>query len=281
MRGGVRFSIGWSITTPCLIDCWCATDHPSPLAGEGQGGGGAYLPGQDGGWIMASSIARALRRNPTDAEQRLWSRLRRRQLDGCRFRREVPLGPYVVDFACLAARLVIEVDGGQHSWRAEEDATRSSSLEANGFRVLRFWNNDVHGNLEGVLETIRLAVQSRASDCPPHPDPPPQGGGRSVPCDPAQRWPRDICADAVRPQPGRARVTGETRRPGGFGSSTSSTPLRQGRAKSGGDKSDRVGLLSGGSGWRIPGGQRLDEKRRLGGIPSPLAGRVRVGVSSG
>jgi very-short-patch-repair endonuclease len=64
---------------------------------------------------MASSIARTLRQNPTDAEQRLWSRLRGRQIDGCRFRRQVPLGSYVVDFACLAARLVIEVDGGQHS----------------------------------------------------------------------------------------------------------------------------------------------------------------------
>jgi very-short-patch-repair endonuclease len=113
---------------------------------------------------MASSIARTLRQNLTDAERRLWSRLRGRQLDGCRFRRQAPLGPYVVDFVCFAARLVIEVDGGQHSSRAEEDAERSSWLEANGFHVLRFWNNEVHGNLEGVLETIRRALQNRASD---------------------------------------------------------------------------------------------------------------------
>jgi very-short-patch-repair endonuclease len=113
---------------------------------------------------MASSFARALRRNPTDAEQRLWARLRGRQLDGCRFRRQAPLGPYVVDFACLAARLVIEVDGGQHSWRAKEDGARKSWLEANGFHVVRFWNNEVLGNLEGVLETIRLALQRRAPD---------------------------------------------------------------------------------------------------------------------
>jgi very-short-patch-repair endonuclease len=113
---------------------------------------------------MACSIARTLRRNPTDAEQRLWSRLRGRQLDGCRFRRQTPLGPYVVDFACLAARLVIEVDGGQHSWRAEKDAARRSWLEVNGFHVLRFWNNEVLGNLEGVLETIRRTLQHRVAD---------------------------------------------------------------------------------------------------------------------
>jgi very-short-patch-repair endonuclease len=112
---------------------------------------------------MASSIARTLRQNPTDAERRLWLRLRKRQLEGCRFRRQAPLGPYVVDFACLAARLVIEVDGGQHSWQAEKDAARRSWLEANGFHVLRFWNNEVHGNLEGVLETVRRALQNRAA----------------------------------------------------------------------------------------------------------------------
>ena len=113
---------------------------------------------------MASSIARSLRQNLTDAEQRLWSQVRRRQLEGFRFRRQVPLGPYVVDFACLAARLVIEVDGGQHGLRAEKDAARTSWLEANGFHVLRFWNNEVLGNTEGVLETIRRTLQDRAAD---------------------------------------------------------------------------------------------------------------------
>jgi very-short-patch-repair endonuclease len=111
---------------------------------------------------MASSVARALRKNPTEAERRLWSRLRGRQLEGWRFRRQAPLGPYVVDFACLAARLVIEVDGGQHSWRAERDAARSSWLETNGFQVLRFWNNEVLASTDGVLETIRRALRDRA-----------------------------------------------------------------------------------------------------------------------
>jgi very-short-patch-repair endonuclease len=113
---------------------------------------------------MASSIARTLRRNPTDAERRLWSRLRKRQLEGSRFRRQAPLGSYVVDFACLAARLVIEVDGGQHSWRTERDTARTSWLEANGFRVLRFWNNEVLASTDGVLETIRRALQDQAVD---------------------------------------------------------------------------------------------------------------------
>jgi very-short-patch-repair endonuclease len=110
---------------------------------------------------MASPIARTLRENPTEAERRLWSRLRKRQLDGYRFRRQAPLGPYVVDFACLAARLVIEVDGGQHSWRTEQDAMRKAWLEANGFQVLRFWNNEVQSNLDGVLETVRRTLQNR------------------------------------------------------------------------------------------------------------------------
>jgi very-short-patch-repair endonuclease len=113
---------------------------------------------------MASSIARTLRQNLTDAERRLWSRLRRQQLEGFCFRRQASLGPYVVDFACFAARLVIEVDGGQHSWRSEQDAARRSWLEADGFHVMRFWNNEVFGNLEGVLEAIRRTLQNRAAD---------------------------------------------------------------------------------------------------------------------
>ena len=110
---------------------------------------------------MVPTLARGLRRNPTEAEQRLWSRLRRRQLDGVRFRRQVPLGRYIVDFACLSARLVIEIDGGQHAWKAEQDALRTSWLETNGFRVLRFWNNEVLGNIDGVLETIRRTLQEQ------------------------------------------------------------------------------------------------------------------------
>ena len=89
---------------------------------------------------------------------RLWSRLRRRQVDGHRFRRQVPIGPFVADFTCLEARLIVEVDGGQHNMRALDDARRTAWLESQGFRVLRFWNNDVLTNLPGVPETIRMAV---------------------------------------------------------------------------------------------------------------------------
>jgi very-short-patch-repair endonuclease len=116
---------------------------------------------------MASSVARGLRRNPTEAERHLWSRLRRRQLDGFRFRRQVPLGQYVADFACLSARLIIEVDGGPHDWGSKADATRTAWLEAAGFRVERFWNNDVLANPDGVLERIREALEHP----PPRPSP--------------------------------------------------------------------------------------------------------------
>jgi len=103
---------------------------------------------------MASPLARKLRRTPTDAEIRLWSRLRRKQLAGFRFRRQHPLGPYVVDFFCAAAKLVVEVNGGQH---ADDGDARTRWLEARGYRVIRFWNNEVLANTEGVLSTI-LAV---------------------------------------------------------------------------------------------------------------------------
>lgn len=101
---------------------------------------------------MAKTRPRTLRRNATDAEARLWSRLRNRQLAGHKFRRQQPIGPYIADFACPEAMLVVELDGGQH--RPETDAARTASLEQQGYTVLRFWNNDALGNPEGVLETI-------------------------------------------------------------------------------------------------------------------------------
>ena len=104
--------------------------------------------------------ARALRRNMTDAEKALWMRLRNRQLDGLRFKRQEPIGPYFADFACPAARLVVEVDGGQHSGSVR-DAVRDRRLQELGFAVLRVWNNDVLTNIEGVLETIAAAARRR------------------------------------------------------------------------------------------------------------------------
>jgi very-short-patch-repair endonuclease len=109
---------------------------------------------------------------PTDAEIRLWSRLRRKQLEGFRFRRQHPLGPYVVDFFCAATRLIVEVDGGQH---AEDGEARTNWLEARGYRIIRFWNNDVLANTEGVLSTILDALRAA-----PLPDLPLKGGGAKL-----------------------------------------------------------------------------------------------------
>jgi len=93
----------------------------------------------------------------TDAEVRLWWRLRGKQIGGHRFRRQVPVGPYIVDFACVKAQLIVEVDGSQHlSSKADEE--RTAWLAARGFRVLRFWNNDVLQRTDEVLEAIRVAL---------------------------------------------------------------------------------------------------------------------------
>ena len=99
------------------------------------------------------SRARALRRNGTDAERLLWQHLRKRQLLGHRFRRQQPIGPYVVDFLCFEQRLIIELDGGQHA-DSHYDNERAGWLESRGFRILRFWNIDVFGNMEGVRHAI-------------------------------------------------------------------------------------------------------------------------------
>ncbi|MBM3524995.1 MAG: endonuclease domain-containing protein [Alphaproteobacteria bacterium] len=108
---------------------------------------------------MANDFARAARKVPTDAERRLWWRLRARQL-GVKFRRQVPLGPYVVDFVCFEARLVVECDGGQHAESAL-DATRDAWFEREGYRVLRFWNHEVLRETDAVIERIWKVVQER------------------------------------------------------------------------------------------------------------------------
>ena len=107
-----------------------------------------------------TSLARALRRNATGAERRLWQGLRREQVAGFRFRRQVILGGFIADFACFDARMVVEVDGATHSTDEEiaRDAARSAALAALGFDVLRFSNDEVYRNPDGVLETIRLRL---------------------------------------------------------------------------------------------------------------------------
>jgi very-short-patch-repair endonuclease len=116
-------------------------------------------------------VARKLRRNQTDAERKLWFCLRDRRLHGLKFRRQTQIGQYIVDFCCETARLIVELDGGQHAERGERDAARTAALEAQGYLVLRFWNHDVIQNIDGVLESI----VDTSSPVPPHPNPLPDG----------------------------------------------------------------------------------------------------------
>lgn len=108
-----------------------------------------------------TQFARYLRQNMTNAEASLWHHLRNRALMGCKFRRQHPVGPYIVDFACIERKLVVELDGGQHV-DAPADAARTRWIEANGHRVLRFWNNDAL-----VQQQVVLAVIFEALDVPP------------------------------------------------------------------------------------------------------------------
>jgi len=114
--------------------------------------------------------AKRLRENATDAENLLWRRLRRFPISGTHFRRQVPIGPYVSDFACMAAHLIIEVDGSQHGRDdlLRRDEARTRWLEAEGYRVLRFWNNDLTKNMDGVLEAIYAATYGSSSAEPVH-----------------------------------------------------------------------------------------------------------------
>ena len=106
-----------------------------------------------------TSRARQLRRDATDAERLVWSVLRDRQLDGYKFRRQTPIGPYIVDFLCMQGRLIIELDGGQHQQRADYDQERTRFLESRGYRVLRYWNNEVFDDLESVVNAIHMELQ--------------------------------------------------------------------------------------------------------------------------
>jgi very-short-patch-repair endonuclease len=118
--------------------------------------------------------ARRLRRNQTDTERMLWFHLRDRRLAGWKFRRQFPIDRFVVDFFCADAHLVIELDGGQHAVRTEADAQRTKVLEAMGYLVLRYWNNEVMRNIDGVIEDIATALERHRPE-PPHPHPLPSG----------------------------------------------------------------------------------------------------------
>lgn len=128
-----------------------ANTRPSPHRGEGKGEGNP-------------SRARSLRRSQTDAERRLWSLLRARQVNDLKFRRQHPIGSYIVDFYCATHRLVVELDGGQHAEaRAQPDAIRTRWLNLHGYRVLRFWNHEVLTQPDAIIESIILAISH------PHP----------------------------------------------------------------------------------------------------------------
>lgn len=112
------------------------------------------------------TLARALRRRSTEAERLLWQRLRNRQTGGLKFRRQEPLGPYVVDFFCLERRLIVELDGGQHAREERLEAERTAWLKARAYRVIRFWNHEVIDNIEGVLETIVRTAKTNKNHSP-------------------------------------------------------------------------------------------------------------------
>ncbi|NOX80310.1 MAG: endonuclease domain-containing protein [Deltaproteobacteria bacterium] len=120
-------------------------------------------------------LARNLRKNQTEAEGKIWRRLRSRQVANCKFRRQHVIGAYIVDFFCLERRLVVEIDGGQHA-DSEADAARTRFLESQGFRVIRFWNNEVLNSLDEVVEEIYRVLTSPPHSAP-HPGPLPGGEG--------------------------------------------------------------------------------------------------------
>jgi very-short-patch-repair endonuclease len=117
-----------------------------------------------------------MRSEPTPAEHRLWKILRAKRLAGYKFKRQLPIDHYIVDFACPARRLIVEADGGQHS-ESKYDQQRDAYLQAEGFRVLRFWNNDLFENEEGVLTSILNALQAPLPARLRRASPPPLKGG--------------------------------------------------------------------------------------------------------
>lgn len=119
---------------------------------------------------LTQARARKLRNQATDAERLLWRHLRLRQLGGFRFRRQVPVDGYVADFACMEVKLVIELDGGQHQEQTAHDGHRDALISAKGYRILRFWNNQVFEETNAVLEVILNELRARC----PYPDLPPQ-----------------------------------------------------------------------------------------------------------
>jgi very-short-patch-repair endonuclease len=128
-------------------------------------------------------LARRLRSSMSEAEKKLWYHLRAHRFCGASFRRQAPIGHYVVDFVCHDARLIIELDGGQHAMAnaAKLDQRRTAWLTARDYRVLRFWNSDVFSNMEGVLETVAIELQLNPPPGRSAADLPRKGGGEGQP----------------------------------------------------------------------------------------------------
>lgn len=149
---------------------------PSPLRGEADTDQGPVdlgpaerarllqaRPGREQAGVrgkITKQLSKNLRRNQPDAERKMWRHLKNRALTGFKFRRQCPIGPYIVDFVCFEKMLVVEIDGGQHAIQIQKDARRTEQLESRGFRVIRFWNNEVLANTESVLNTILTALLS-------------------------------------------------------------------------------------------------------------------------
>ena len=119
------------------------------------------------------SLARKLRQQATDAELMLWKYLRAHRMAGYKFRRQVVIEPYIVDFVCLEARLIVEADGGQHLEQAEDDLKRTIFIESLGYTVMRFWNHEILGDIHAVLEKIHASLIDAPS---PQPSPGGRGG---------------------------------------------------------------------------------------------------------
>ena len=136
---------------------------PSPPEGEGLG--------ERGRLVKLQTYAKQMRHAPTPWEHELWQTLRALRFAAVKFKRQQPIGPYIVDFVALSKKLIIELDGGQHSARADYDAKRDEFLKLNGFHVIRVWNNEWTENQAGALEAIW-----RALHVPPLPNPSPSGG---------------------------------------------------------------------------------------------------------
>lgn len=162
-------------------------------------------------------IARKLRRDMTDAERLLWQQLRKQQT-GFKFRRQFPLGPYILDFVSLDVRLCLEIDGGQHAGN-RDDVARDHFVQSQGFKVLRFWNKEVLGNIEGVMQIIGMHL--------PPPNLPRQAGEERRPCCSSLPTPpnRPVAGEHARPVPaGKSQTVGF--------SLPASTPRQAGEEKS-------------------------------------------------